>query len=310
MKAVATALPISADLVRTRLADYVQLTKPRVMLLVLATVLTGACLAAGGIPEWAVLLHTLLGTTVVAAGASALNQWLERDSDALMRRTENRPLPMGRLQPVEVAAFGFALGLGGVAYLALTLPRPLAALVAGITFVSYAFIYTPLKRKTSLNTLIGAVPGALPPVIGWTAVTGTLDGAIAALFGVLFLWQVPHFLAIAWIYREDYARAGHRMLSVEDPEGGMSGRQMVTYCLALIPVSLAPVILGRSGPLYLIGAFFLGLYFLTSTLAFARAVSVAEARRVLRASLLYLPALLALLLLDGISSSVALALGF
>jgi protoheme IX farnesyltransferase len=192
----------------------------------------------------------------------------------------------------------------------LALPRPFAAGVAAVTFVSYAFIYTPLKRKTSLNTLIGAVPGALPPVIGWTAVTGEFDGAIASLFGVLFLWQVPHFLAIAWIYREDYARAGYRMLSLEDPEGGLSGRQMVSYCLALIPMSIAPVILGQSGPLYLVGALLLGVYFLTCSLAFARAVSVVQARRVLRASLLYLPALLALLLLDGISSSVALALGF
>jgi protoheme IX farnesyltransferase len=310
MKAVATAHAISPDLIRTRLADYVQLTKPRVMVLVLATVFTGACLAAGGLPEWSVLLNTLLGTSLVAAGASALNQWMERDSDGLMRRTEYRPLPMGRLQAAEAAVFGCTLGLGGVLYLALALPHPSAALVAGITFVSYVFIYTPLKRKTSLNTLIGAVPGALPPVIGWTAVTGSFDGAIASLFGIVFLWQVPHFLAIAWIYREDYARAGHRMLSVEDPEGRMSGRQMVSYSLALIPVSISPVILGRSGPLYLVGALVLGLYFLGCSLAFARAVSVSQARRVLRASLLYLPMLLLFLLLDGVSSSVALALGF
>jgi protoheme IX farnesyltransferase len=308
MKAIVSVHPEPLTLLRARLADYVQLLKPRVLVLVLFTVATGAILAAGGAPSWAVVVHTLIGTTLVAGGASALNQWLERDTDALMRRTENRPLPGGRLQSVEVLALAGTLGVSGIAYLAVALYQPYAALVAAATFLSYVFLYTPLKRKTTLNTLVGAVPGALPPVIGWTAVRGSLDAEAVALFVVLFLWQVPHFLAIAWIYREDYARAGLRMLPVVDPEGILSGRQMVSYCLALIPASLAPVLLGRAGPLYLMGALVLGLGFLNCAVGFARGSSVPRARRVMRASLIYLPALLALLLLDGLSAPLALAL--
>jgi protoheme IX farnesyltransferase len=307
MKTAATVLPEPALLTRTRVADYVELTKPRVLVLVLFTVATGTWLAAGGMSDWTVLLHTLLGTTLVAAGASALNQLLERESDALMRRTENRPLPAGRLQPAEVLLFGCGCGIAGLAYLAVTLRHPLAAVVAGITFVSYVFLYTPLKRRTSLNTLIGAVPGALPPVIGWTAVSGSMDPAVVTLFVIVFLWQVPHFLAIAWIYRDDYARAGLRMLPVVDRDGGMSGRQMMSYCLALIPASLAPALLGVAGPIYLLGAVLLGLGFLSCTISFTRGPSVGRATRVLRASLIYLPALLALLLLDGMSAPVVLA---
>jgi protoheme IX farnesyltransferase len=308
MRAISTALAEAPPLTQSRPADYLELTKPRVGLLVLFTVAAGAGLAAGGMPDAAVLLHTLLGTALVAGGASALNQLLERRTDALMSRTENRPLPAGRLQPVEVALFGLALGVSGMTYLALTLPRPLAALVAVGAFGSYVFVYTPLKRRTTLNTLVGAVPGALPPVIGWTAVTGTLDPPAAVLFLVLYLWQVPHFLAIAWVYRDDYARAGLRMLPVVDRPGGMTGRQMVAYCVALVPVSLLPVLWGLAGPLYLGGAVALGLGFLATAVGFRQARTAARARRVLRASLVYLPALLALLLLDGAAGRAALAL--
>jgi protoheme IX farnesyltransferase len=208
---------------------------------------------------------------------------------------------------VEVLLFGLALGVGGLTYLAVLVRQPLAVLVAAFTFCSYVLLYTPLKRKTSLNTLVGAVPGALPPVIGWTAMGGTLDAGAFVLFLILFVWQVPHFLAIAWIYRDDYAQAGLRMLPVVD-HGGMTGRQMVTYCLALIPVSLSPVLVHRAGPLYLLGALFLGLFFLNGAFAFMRMNSNTQARRVLRASLIYLPALLALLLLEGLTHSVAFAL--
>jgi protoheme IX farnesyltransferase len=294
-------------LVRARAADYLELTKPRILVLVLFTVATGALLAGRGLPDWALLLHALLGTSLVAAGASALNQLLERDSDALMRRTEGRPLPAGRLQPAEVLVFGLGLGAGGVAYLAVTLPQLLATLVAAVTFVSYVFLYTPLKRKTSLNTLVGAVPGALPPVIGWAAVRGSIGPEVAALFVILFLWQVPHFLAIAWIYREDYARAGMCMLPVVDRDGGMSGRQMVSYCLALVPASLVPVVLGVAGPVYLVGAVLLGLGFLGCAVGFIRTPTLVQARRVLRASLIYLPALLALLVVEGMSAPAVLA---
>jgi protoheme IX farnesyltransferase len=296
MKAVATVCPEAPPLASTRLSDYVELTKPRIAVLVLFTVAAGAVLAGGGSVDPLVLLHVLLGTALVAAGASALNQWLERPSDALMKRTENRPLPAGRLQPLEAAAFGAGLGLVGLVYLAVALPQPLAALVAAFTFASYVFVYTPLKRVTSLNTLIGAVPGALPPLIGWAAVRGSLDGPAVALFAILFFWQVPHFLAIAWIYRDDYGRAGLRMLPVGDRGGKLTGRQMVNYCLALIAASLMPVAGGTAGPLYLAGALVLGLGFLACAVTFWRAGTTANARRVLRASLVYLPALLVLLL--------------
>lgn len=298
MKAATTVCTDEPVLSRSRAADYLELTKPRISVMVLITVAAGAILGAGSTLGWPVLCHTLLGTALVAAGASALNQLFERESDGLMRRTENRPLPAGRLQPWEVLFVGSLLGLAGVVYLLLTVP-PLAALIAACTFLSYVFIYTPLKRVTSLNTLIGAIPGALPPVIGWAAVRGSIDLEIGALFLIMFLWQVPHFLAIAWIYRDDYARAGLCMLPVLDEAGGMTGRQMVGYCLALIAASLMPLVQGRAGLVYLLGATILGLVFLTTAVVFARQRSVGNARSVLRASLVYLPVLLALLLLDS-----------
>ncbi|HWY85428.1 MAG TPA: heme o synthase [Gemmataceae bacterium] len=297
MKSCAQAVAVAGG--GTRVADFVELTKPRIALLVLFTVAAGALLAQGGLLELGQLFHTLLGTGLVAAGASALNQLLERHSDALMQRTENRPLPAGRLQPAEVFLFGIGLGVGGLIYLALAVRQPLTVLVAAFTFVTYVFLYTPLKRKTTLNTLVGAVPGALPPVIGWTAVTGRLDAGGIALFLILFLWQVPHFLAIAWIYRDDYARAGLRMLPVIDSQGAVTGRQMLLYCLALIPVSLLPVLGSQAGLVYAAGALALGSIFLHAVLGFCAAKSTHAARKVLRASLLYLPVLLALLLLES-----------
>jgi protoheme IX farnesyltransferase len=287
-----------AVLVRSRLADYIALTKPRIAVLVLFTVATGTLLAAGSALEPFTLLHAVVGTALVAAGASALNQLLERQSDGLMRRTESRPLPAGRMQPVEVLVFGAVLALVGIAYLAVTLKQACTPLVAAFTFVAYVGIYTPLKSRTTLNTLIGAVPGALPPVIGWTAVRGTIDPEAWSLFAIVFLWQVPHFLAIAWIYREDYARAGLRMLPVLDEDGRLTGRQMLGWTLALVPASFAPVLLRSAGPLYLLGALALGLVFLARVSDFMRSRTIEDARRVLRTSLVYLPGLLALLLLD------------
>jgi protoheme IX farnesyltransferase len=300
MKTATTVYPEPVTLAPSRLADYLMLTKPRVAVLVLFTVAAGALLASPHSPDWTVLFHTVFGTALVAGGASALNQFLERESDGHMWRTENRPLPAGRLLPLEVLLFGTALGAAGIAYLALVVRQPLAALVAATTFLSYVFVYTPLKRKTTLNTLIGAVPGALPPVIGWVAVRGSFDLEIGSLFVVLFLWQIPHFLAIAWIYRDDYRRAGLYMLPVVDRDGDISARQMVGYCLALLPASLMPLLLGRAGVLYLTGAVVLGVGFLGFALAFWHARSLARARGVLRASLVYLPVLLALLLIDAL----------
>lgn len=298
MKSAVSVCAEAPALTRPRVADYVELAKPRVAVLVLFTVGAGVLLASGRNFQFLVLLHTVLGTALVAAGASALNQWIERDSDALMRRTEKRPLPSGRLQAVEVFVFGLLLGLVGVLYLALTLNRITAALVAAATFVLYVAVYTPLKRRTPLNTLIGAVPGALPPIIGWCAVRGEITQEAGVLFLILFLWQVPHFLAIAWIYRDEYARAGLRMLPVVDPQGQRTAHNMVLYCLVLLVVSLQPVLFGSAGVLYLSGAALLGLAFLATALGFQRWRSLCQARRVLRASLLYLPGLLALLLLD------------
>jgi len=297
--AVSTLCEQAPPLARPRAADYVELTKPRVAVLVLFTVAAGVLLASGSDIRWLVLLNTVVGTALVAAGASALNQLLERHSDARMRRTENRPLPAGRLQPLEVAVFGTLLGVGGVADLGLLLPSPWAALVAALTFLGYVFVYTPLKPVTPLNTLIGAVPGAMPPVIGWVAARGALDGEAVALFLILFLWQVPHFLAIAWIYREDYGNAGLRMLPVVDPTGFQTGRRMIGYCLVLIPASLLPMTLGVSHGLYFGGAVVLGELFLASAVWFYYERSIKSARRVLRASLVYLPGLLLVLLLDA-----------
>jgi heme o synthase len=298
MKAAVSVCAEASTLAHPRLADYVELAKPRVAVLVLFTVGAGVLLASGRNLQLAVLLHTVVGTALVAAGASALNQWLERHSDARMRRTEKRPLPSGRLQSMEVLIFGLLLGLVGVLYLALTLSQITAALVAALTFVLYVAVYTPLKRRTPLNTLIGAVPGALPPIIGWCAVHGEITREAALLFLILFLWQVPHFLAIAWIYRDEYARAGLLMLPVIDREGRRTAQNMILYCLALLAVSLQPVLFGSAGVLYLGGAMLLGLAFLASALGFQRWRSLCQARRVLRASLVYLPGLLALLLLD------------
>jgi protoheme IX farnesyltransferase len=266
----------------------------------LLTVAAGAILASAGTPDWRIVVHTLVGAALVAAGASALNQLMERETDALMQRTQNRPLPARRLQAGEVLVFGFASAVSGVVYLALALPHPLAAVVAALTLLIYLFVYTPLKRRTPLNTLAGGVAGALPPVIGWTAVRGSMNAEIGALFVVLFLWQVPHFLAIAWIYRVDYGRAGLCMLPAVDLDGSMIGRQTVCYCLALVAASLMPLVVGGAGPVYLAGALLLGVGFLACSVGFARRRSLARARAVLRASLIYLPALLTLLLLGNV----------
>lgn len=281
-----------------RWLDFLELTKPRIALLVLFTVAVGGLLAAPTPLDLVQLAHALVGTALVAAGASALNQWLERNSDALMRRTENRPLPAGRLSPAETLGFGVVLSVLGLGYMFCLLTHPIAGALTAMTLLSYVFIYTPLKRKTTLNTLIGAVPGALPPVIGWTALTGKLDGAAVILFLIVFFWQVPHFLAIAWMYREDYARAGLQMLPTIDPEGAATGRQMLLYAFALIPISLMPLLLGDASMMYGFGALGLGVFFLRAVVGFVFAPTHAQARKVLHASLVYLPCVLALLLLE------------
>jgi protoheme IX farnesyltransferase len=283
---------------RLRVLDFVELTKPRIAVLVLFTVAVGGLLANQAPLDLVQLAHAIVGTALVAAGASALNQWLERLSDAVMRRTENRPLPSGRLSPAEAFVFGAALSAVGLGYMFFLMTHALAGWVTAATLLSYVFIYTPLKRHTTLNTLIGAVPGALPPVIGWTAMTGSLDAGAFLLFLIVFLWQVPHFLAIAWMYREDYGRAGLKMLPTIDQDGVATARQMLVYCVALVPVTLWPVLTGVASYMYGFGALALGVYFLRSALGFAMAPSHALARRVLHASLVYLPCMLGLLLME------------
>jgi protoheme IX farnesyltransferase len=275
----------------------VALTKPRIVVMVLVTVATGFILGARGGSHPSTLALTMLGTALVAGGASALNQLLERTRDGLMRRTARRPLPSGRLTPAEAAVFGAAISAVGLAVLAWS-ANPTAAAVALATLILYVFVYTPLKPLTTLNTAVGAVPGALPPVIGWAAATGRLGAEAWALFLIVFLWQFPHFLAIAWIYRDDYARAGYRMLPAVDPRGRITGRQSAFYALALVPGGLMPTAVGLAGQLYFAGALGLGLFYLAYSVRFWADVSDLTARRLLRASFLYLPAVLLLMLLN------------
>jgi heme o synthase len=288
--------------ISSRLAAYVSLTKPRLVLLVLVTVAVGFLLGPRVSASHATFLSlaaTLVGTGLVAGGAGALNQWLERDRDARMRRTSSRALPSGRLAPPEAAVFGGLLALLGTSVL-LIWANLLAAEIALVTFLLYVFVYTPLKTRTTLNTVVGAIPGALPPVIGWAAATGRLGVEAWALFLIVFLWQFPHFLAIAWIYRDDYQRAGFRMLTVGDPRGRMTGGQAVSYALALVPAGLLPAIVGLAGPVYFGGALFLGLAYLFAAARFWLEASDRRARRLLRTSFLYLPTILLLLLLNPV----------
>jgi protoheme IX farnesyltransferase len=283
----------------SRLTDYLALTKPRIGIMALFTVAVGYVLGAGFATNGRVLTHVLVGAGLVAAGGSALNQLIERRLDARMRRTSNRPLPTGRISPEEAAVFGAVLSGAGLAYLAATVPMA-ATIAAALTFLIYVFIYTPLKTFTVWNTLVGAIPGALPPVIGWCAATGwnNPNGALA-LFTILFLWQLPHFLAIAWMYREDYAVAGLRMLPITDPTGRRTATTMFLTAAALLLGSLLSVAVGLGSWLYGIGAVLLGLWFLHQTYAFTEQPTDRKARTVLRASLVYLPAVLVLLLIDG-----------
>jgi len=273
---------------RTR--DFFALAKPRLNLLVVASTLVGYVMADGESLGVLRVCGLLLGTGLVAGGASAFNQVVERDLDALMKRTRTRPLPDQRLHPMEGMLFGTAITLAGLLMI-VTSTNLLAAVVALATLLSYVLIYTPLKRRSSFGTVIGAIPGALPPIIGWAAASGSLPPQAWTLFGIMFLWQLPHFLAIAWMYREDYARAGFPMLPVLEPDGRSTGRQSVVYAAALVPLSLAPTLMHMAGEVYFAGALILGLAFLGLTLRFAMTRSVRDARRVFFGSITYLPLL-------------------
>jgi protoheme IX farnesyltransferase len=284
---------------RRRFVDFLSLAKPRVVLMVALTTLVGYYLGASADVDYPRLVHLLVGTALAAGGTLALNQFIERDVDARMLRTRARPLPDGRLQPGEAATFGGLVTLGGLAYLLVT-TGPAATAITAATSALYLGVYTPLKRVSPLCTVLGAVPGALPPVAGWVAARGELGVGAGVLFAILFLWQLPHTLAIARLYREDYARAGIRVLPVVDPDGGSTERQIVTGCLALHAAGLLPTLVGLTGGVYFFGALLLGALFLVVGTAQALRPSAPAARRVVIASIIYLPILLALMALDKV----------
>ena len=282
---------------RERVNAYVELTKPRITFLIVLTSAAGFGLASRRGIDYLALVSALFGIALLSSGIATLNQYAERDLDGLMRRTAGRPLPSGRLLPWEALAFGAGLTIAAEVYL-LLLVNPLSALLGLTVIAGYLFGYTPLKTRSSLSTVVGAFPGAVPPLIGWTAATGSLSIEGWVLFAILFLWQFPHFLAIAWMYREDYSRAGILMLPVVEPDGRVTAQQIVIYTLMLIPVSLLPTVLGISGRFYFFGAIVLGLLFLYSSIRAAFSMSRQQAKQLLLASVLYLPLLFILMVVN------------
>jgi protoheme IX farnesyltransferase len=277
--------------------DFLELTKPRITVLILICTAVGFAFGSPGALHFSLLVHALLGTALMASGTAALNQWYEADSDAKMRRTNKRPIPAGRIEPVYALAFGAWLSMTGFGELWFQ-TNPLAAVLGLFTLATYIGVYTPLKRRSAVCTTVGALPGAMPPLIGYAAANGRLDAEALALFLILFVWQFPHFYAIAWMYREDYARGGIRMLPVIEPDGESTARRIVACSLLLIPISLVPHLLGMTGSLYVAAAIVAGLILLYFGVRLGRERSLAGARHVLLASVLYLPALLAAMVLD------------
>ncbi|HYJ87625.1 MAG TPA: heme o synthase [Pyrinomonadaceae bacterium] len=282
---------------RERLAAYAELTKPRITFLIVLTSAAGFALASPGQVNYPALVAAMFGIALLSSGIATLNQYMERDLDALMRRTADRPLPSGKLLPWEALSFGVGLTVVAEIYLTI-LVNPLTGLLGLTVIAGYLFAYTPLKTRTTLSTMVGAFPGAVPPLIGWAAARGELSIEAWVLFAILFLWQFPHFLAIAWMYREDYGRANILMLPVVEPDGRVTAQQIVVYTVLLLPVSLLPAALGISGRIYLYGAIVLGLLFLYSSLRAAFSKSRQEAKRLLLASVIYLPLLFILMVVD------------
>jgi heme o synthase len=280
-----------------RLAVLADLNKARLTALVLMTAWVGFYAGWSGPMNFALMFNMLAGTALLAAGAAALNQLLEQEYDAKMRRTQNRPLPSGRLQPATVAIFGGFISVAGLVYLALAV-NLLTCVLGAVTLISYLFIYTPLKRVTWMNTAIGAIPGAMPPLMGWTAARGELTGEGWALFAILACWQIPHFLAIAWIYRDEYAKAGFVMLPNVDADGHRTAQQATSHAIALLVASLVPFFFKMAGPVYLVAALVLGAVFLGSSIRFSRQLTMARARQLFLVSIIYLPLLLAAMVLD------------
>jgi len=284
-----------------RAADYWELAKPRIVLMVLITAFVGFYLGSTSVPNYLRLLQMLFGTALTAGGTLALNQYIERDTDALMERTRRRPLPDGRIQPRDALWFGIVIALAGLIYLALAV-NFVSALVTAFITLSYLILYTPMKPRSSLCMLVGAVPGALPPVIGWAAARGSVDLSAWVLFAIMFLWQVPHTLAIARLYCEDYAKAGIQFLPVIEPDGSSTHRQVISHSAALLAVSLLPTLLGLAGGIYFVVAFTLGVGFLAYGIRLVLQSTRQRARQLLFASLIYLPVLLLVMALDRIPS--------
>jgi heme o synthase len=293
--AAAVELPASR-----RALAFLELTKPRVVVMVVATAAAGFYMGLVGSPDYLRLFHTLASTALAAAGTLALNEYLERDLDRLMLRTRGRPIPSGRLQPDEAFVFGVLVAVFGLVYQALAVDAA-TALVTGATTASYLFLYTPMKRRSAFCSVVGAIPGALPPVTGWVAARGTIGIEGAVLFAILFLWQLPHSLAIARLYRDDYARAGIKVLPVIDPEGPATGHQIVLNSAALLSVAGMPTLLGLAGGIYFGVALVLGIGLLAASIRLARTRELADARRLLFASLVYLPLLLGVMAIDKVS---------
>jgi len=294
MKSSAEALSSKAALEKSWPAVLADLVKARLTALVLLTTFVGFYLGERGSVNYLLMFHALFGTALVASGAAALNQLLEREYDAKMRRTASRPLPSGRLQPTTVAIFGGAISVIGLTYLAV-LVNPLTSVVGAVTSISYLFIYTPLKRVTWVNTLVGAIPGALPPLMGWTAARNELSGEGWALFAILAFWQIPHFMAIAWLYRDEYAKAGFIMLPNIDATGSRTAQQSVSNTIALLIASLCPFAFGLNGKIYLAVAVILGVGYFWCAVRFAQQLTAQRAKQLFFASIIYLPLLIAAL---------------
>ena len=277
--------------------DLLELVKARLTLLVLLTTAVGFYLGAEGPINFIALAHTVFGTALAAAGAAALNQWWEYKLDALMHRTQSRPVPAGRMRPREALIVGATLSIFGVAYLAF-ICNALSAILAAITIIIYIFGYTPLKLRSTFNTALGAVPGALPPMIGWAAARGTLNAGAWMLFAILFFWQLPHFFAIAWMYREDYARAGFQMISSDDQTGERSASQSVFFCMILFVVAGLPAFVRMATIFYLLAELILGGIFIAAAMRFLKRRTASDARRLFITSIIYLPLLLGALVLS------------
>lgn len=298
MENIATELQnTKAISLKEKASAYFELTKPRIAFMLVLTAAAGFYLGLKGNFEIVLFVNSMIGITLLAFGVSTLNQFIERQTDILMERTSTRPLPTSKVSPAEALIFGILLCLIAEIYLAV-LVNPLTAALGVIVIVGYVFLYTPLKTRTSASTAIGAIPGAMPPLMGWTSAANEVSLPSLILFAMLFLWQFPHFLAIAWLYREQYKKAGILMLPVVEPEGKMTARQIVIFALMLLPISLAPFFMAMTGWIYLIGAGLLGLWFLVESINTAREKSNKSAKRLLLVSVIYLPLIYGLMVVN------------